>query len=78
MMAAVLPWPAIMLAHAIAGLVSGIIGIIAVPVIGLRMTITVTGNCNAMSAIATVASIATVPAEVTTAVMLRHCSAGCQ
>ena len=83
MMAAVMSWPGmtivVPIACVVASLVSGIIGIIAVPVIGLGMAKAVTGDHHAaMSAIAAVATITTMTAGMTATMMLSHRSAGAQ
>ena len=79
MMAAVMPRAGmsivVPIARDVAGLVSRMTGIKAVPIIGLGVAISVTGNDHAaMTAIPTVPAVA----AMTIAMMLRHRRAGCE
>jgi hypothetical protein len=78
-----MPWAGmtivVPIACVVACLVSGIVGIIAIPVVGLGMAIAMTGNHHAaVSAIVAVASIAAMTAGMAATMMLSQRSAGCQ
>lgn len=78
-----MPWAGmtivVPIACVVACLVLGIVGIIAIPIVGLGMAIAVTGHHHAaVSAIVAVASIATMTAGMAATMMLSQRSAGCQ